>query len=134
MGFHETSARLFYGFCLDGHVPSDHMLRSIGRHLNLDDVRQRLKPFYSSTGRPSIDPELMIRMSPRTPTSSALSRATNGKPEEIKAKDRSSRARVSCDAGRRRFRRGVPCDSEVHFAVRSGGSVKGAPKGHAFFA
>jgi transposase len=62
MGFQATSARLFYDFCLDGHVPSDHMLRSIGRHLNLDDVRQRLKPFYSSTGRPSIDPELMIRM------------------------------------------------------------------------
>jgi transposase len=62
MGFQETSARLFYDFCLDGHVPSDHMLRSIDRHLNLDDVRQRLKPFYSSTGRPSIDPELMIRM------------------------------------------------------------------------
>jgi transposase len=37
-------------------------LRSIGRHLDLDDVRQALKPFYSSTGRPSIDPELMIRM------------------------------------------------------------------------
>jgi transposase len=37
-------------------------LRSIDRHLGLDDVRQALKPFYSSTGRPSIDPELMIRM------------------------------------------------------------------------
>ena len=37
-------------------------MRSIGRHLDLDDVRQALKPFYSSTGRPSIDPELMIRM------------------------------------------------------------------------
>jgi hypothetical protein len=47
---------------LDEHVPSDHMLRSIDRHLDLDDVRQALKPFYSSTGRPSIDPELMIRM------------------------------------------------------------------------
>jgi transposase len=62
MGAQETSARLFYDFCLDDHVPSDHMLRSIDRHLNLDGVRQVLKPFYSSTGRPSIDPELMIRM------------------------------------------------------------------------
>jgi transposase len=62
MGVQTTSARLFYDFCLDDHVPSDHMLRSIDRHLNLDDVRQALKPFYSSTGRPSIDPELMIRM------------------------------------------------------------------------
>ena len=53
---------LFYDFCLDDHVPSDHMLRSVDRHLDLDDVRQALKPFYSSIGRPSIDPELMMRM------------------------------------------------------------------------
>jgi len=62
MGVQATSARLFYDFCLDDYVPSDHILRSIDRHLDLDDVRQALKPFYSSTGRPSIDPELMIRM------------------------------------------------------------------------
>jgi transposase len=62
MGVQAMSARLFYDFCLDDHVPSDHILRSIDRHLDLDDVRQALKPFYSSTGRPSIDPELMIRM------------------------------------------------------------------------
>jgi len=62
MGVQATSARLFYDFCLDDHVPSDHILRSIDRHLDLDDVRQALKPFYSSTGRPSIDPELMVRM------------------------------------------------------------------------
>jgi transposase len=62
MGVQATSARLFYDFCLEDHVPSDHILRSIDRHLDLDDVRQALKPFYSSTGRPSIDPELMIRM------------------------------------------------------------------------
>jgi transposase len=62
MGVQATSARLFYDFCLDDHVPSNHILRSIDRHLDLDDVRQALKPFYSSTGRPSIDPELMIRM------------------------------------------------------------------------
>jgi transposase len=62
MGVQATSARLFYDFCLDDHVPSDHILRSIDRHLDLNDVRQALKPFYSSTGRPSIDPELMIRM------------------------------------------------------------------------
>src|ERR1700731_25179 len=62
MGVQATSARLFYDFCLDDHVPSDHILRSIDRHLDLDDVRQALKPFYSSPGRPSTDPELMIRM------------------------------------------------------------------------
>jgi transposase len=62
MGVQAASARLFYDFCLDDHVPCDHLLRSIDRHLDLDDVRQALKSFYSSTGRPSIDPELMIRM------------------------------------------------------------------------
>jgi hypothetical protein len=53
---------LFYDFCLDEHVPSDHMLRGIDRHLDLEDLRQSLKPFYSQMGRPSVDPELMIRM------------------------------------------------------------------------
>ena len=62
MGLQETPTRLFYDFCLDNHVPSDHMLRSIDRHLDLADLRQSLKPFYSQMGRPSVDPELMIRM------------------------------------------------------------------------
>ena len=62
MGFQETPARLFYDFCLDEHVPSDHMLRRIDRHLDLADLRQSLRPFYSHIGRPSVDPELMIRM------------------------------------------------------------------------
>ncbi len=62
MGVQETPARLFYDFCLEEHVPSDHLLRGIDRHLDLADLRQSLKPFYSQTGRPSIDPELMMRM------------------------------------------------------------------------
>ena len=62
MGFQGTPARLFYDFCLEEHVPVDHMLRGIDRHLALDDLRQSLKPFYSQMGRPSVDPELMIRM------------------------------------------------------------------------
>ena len=49
-------------FCLDDHVPVDHMLRGIDRHLELDTVRAQLNPLYSTTGRPSIDPELMMRM------------------------------------------------------------------------
>src|SRR4249919_3219603 len=54
--------QLFYSFNLDDHVPSDHLLRGIDRFLDLDGLRRHLAPFYSSTGRPSIDPELMIRM------------------------------------------------------------------------
>jgi transposase len=54
--------RLFYSFNLDVHVPPDHLLRRIDRVLDLGDLRQHLAPFYSNTGRPSVDPELMIRM------------------------------------------------------------------------
>ena len=53
---------LFYGFSLEQHVPADHMLRAIDRFVDLEGVRAHLAPFYSATGRPSIDPELMIRM------------------------------------------------------------------------
>ncbi len=53
---------LFYQFRLDDHVPADHMLRAIDCFLDLDGLRRHLAPFYSTTGRPSIDPELMIRM------------------------------------------------------------------------
>jgi transposase len=55
-------AALFYEFSLDGHVPADHMLRSIDRFVDLDSVRAHVAPFYSPIGRPSIDPELLIRM------------------------------------------------------------------------
>ena len=58
----ETQAALFYEFCLEDHVPQDHMLRSIDRFVDLSDIRPHLSSFYSSTGRPSVDPELMIRM------------------------------------------------------------------------
>jgi len=52
----EQSA-LFYEFS-----PPDHLLRSIDRFVDLSDIRSHLAPYYSAIGRPSIDPELMIRM------------------------------------------------------------------------
>jgi transposase len=55
-------AALFYEFSLDRHVPADHLLRSIDRFVELGELRRELAPFYSTVGRPSIDPELMIRM------------------------------------------------------------------------
>jgi transposase len=54
--------QLFYSFNLDSHVPADHLLRGIDRCLDLRELRRQLAPFYSHTGRPSIDPELMVRM------------------------------------------------------------------------
>jgi transposase len=63
MGRQETDQRLFfYDFCLDDHVPRDHVLRRIELFLDFDELRHRLKPHYSPIGRPSIDPELMILM------------------------------------------------------------------------
>ncbi len=54
--------RLFYEFCLEDRVPSDHLLRKIDAVLDLSWLRTELSPYYSHTGCPSIDPELMIRM------------------------------------------------------------------------
>lgn len=63
MGERQTDQpELFYGFSLERHVPADHVLRSIDRFVDLGDIREQLRPYYSDTGRPSIDPELMIRM------------------------------------------------------------------------
>ena len=53
---------LFYAFSLERHVPADHLVTAIDRFIDLSDLRSRLAPFYSSTGRPSVDPELLIRM------------------------------------------------------------------------
>ena len=53
---------LFYRFSIERHVPANHQLRAIDRFVDLGDLRVRLAPFYSSTDRPSIDPELLIRM------------------------------------------------------------------------
>ena len=53
---------LFYEFDLEALMPQDHLLRSIDRFVDLGGVRAHLAPFHSSAGRPSIDPELMIRM------------------------------------------------------------------------
>jgi transposase len=54
--------RFFYTFDLDTVVPADHLVRQIDGVLDLDWVHKELAPYYSHTGRPSIDPELMIRM------------------------------------------------------------------------
>jgi transposase len=62
MGQQAAPAQLFYDFCLEDHVPCEHLLRQIDRVLDLSDIRLKLKPFYSQMGRPSVDPALMIRM------------------------------------------------------------------------
>jgi len=53
---------LFYELCLDNYIPKDHLLRQIDQVLDLNNLRQHLSTYYSHTGRPSVDPELMIRI------------------------------------------------------------------------
>lgn len=58
----EAQPALFYEFSLEDHIPQDHLLRSIDRFVDLSSIRSHLADFYSHTGRPSVDPELLIRM------------------------------------------------------------------------
>ena len=62
MGQHTRSESLFYYFRLEDHVPENHLLRLIDRHISFAFVREKLKDSYSENGRPSIDPELLLRI------------------------------------------------------------------------
>jgi transposase len=62
MGHHARSEALFYYFRLEDQIPESHLLRLIDKHVSLEFVRQQLKDSYSETGRPSIDPELLLRI------------------------------------------------------------------------
>lgn len=53
---------LFYNFNIEQYIPANHLLRKIDQFLDFGQIRKHLKDFYSNTGRPSIDPELMIRI------------------------------------------------------------------------
>jgi transposase len=62
MGEQSRSESLFYYFRLEEQIPEDHLLRMLDRYIDFSFVRERLKGFYSSTGRPSIDPEVLLRL------------------------------------------------------------------------
>src|SRR6266545_7027191 len=57
-------ASLFYEFRLEDRIPKEHLLRRINVFVTpvLGGVREQLRPYYSEIGRPSVDPELMLRM------------------------------------------------------------------------
>jgi transposase len=61
MGLQTRSESLFYYFRIEDHIPEDHLLRLVDRHIDLAFVRECLKASYSHTGRPSIDPEVLLR-------------------------------------------------------------------------
>ena len=62
MGHQSRSEALFYYFRLEDQAPKNHLLRLIDRHVNLEFIRAKLKDRYSDAGRPSIDPELLLRV------------------------------------------------------------------------
>ena len=64
MGRRGGQPSLFYQFRLDERVPKGHLLRRIDGYVTtaLAGIHDRLQPYYSEIGRPSVDPELMIRM------------------------------------------------------------------------
>ena len=62
MGERQRTESLFYYFRLEDQIPDDHLLRLIDQHIDFSFVRERLTKFYSPTGRPSIDPEVLLRL------------------------------------------------------------------------
>ena len=63
MGRHPAGQeRLFYNFRLEDHIPDNHFVRKLDHFLDLSDLHNQMADHYSHTGRPSVDPELMIRM------------------------------------------------------------------------
>ena len=62
MGQNTRSESLFYYFRIEDQVPEDHLLRLIDSHVSFDFVQEKLRDSYSDTGRPSIDPEVLLRI------------------------------------------------------------------------
>ena len=62
MGQQTRNESLFYYFRLEEQIPEDHLLRLIDHYVDLSFVRERLRHFYSGTRRPSIDPEVLLRL------------------------------------------------------------------------
>ena len=62
MGHHARSESLFYYFRIEDQVPENHLLRLIDRHVSFQFVRDELRDTYSEAGRPSIDPEVLLRI------------------------------------------------------------------------
>jgi transposase len=62
MGHHTRSEALFYYFRLEDQLPENYLLRLIDKHISFEFVRERLRSSYSDSGRPSIDPELLLRI------------------------------------------------------------------------
>lgn len=61
-GENQREEPMFYHVRIEDMIPEDHLLRLVDRHVNLDFIREEVRHLYSHTGRPSIDPEILMRM------------------------------------------------------------------------
>jgi transposase len=78
MGHPDRSEALFYYFRLEDQIPQNHLLRLIDKHISFEFARRQLKDSYSDTGRPSIDPELLLRRGARQPGAAGDTTTTIG--------------------------------------------------------
>jgi transposase len=62
MGRRLQTTAMFQYFCLDDWVPADHLLRAVDRCIDFKAIREEVRPLYSDVGRPSIDPEVLLRI------------------------------------------------------------------------
>jgi transposase len=62
MGQQPLTDSLFYYFRLEDQIPNDHLLKRLDRFIDFGFVRERLRDTYSAVGRPSIDPEVLLRL------------------------------------------------------------------------
>ena len=64
LGRKDRSEKMFYYVKIDDLIPEDHLLRLIHRHVDLGFIRRKVAHLYSHTGRPSIDPEVLLEDAP----------------------------------------------------------------------
>src|SRR5215469_2869876 len=62
MGQQPRTDSLFYYFRLEDQIPDDHLLKRLDRFIDFGFARERLRDTYSAMGRPSIDPEILLRL------------------------------------------------------------------------
>jgi len=53
---------MFYYVRMEEMIPENHLLRLVDKHIDLGFIREKVKHLYSHTGRPSVDPEVLLRM------------------------------------------------------------------------
>lgn len=62
LGERQRKEPMFYYVRMEDMIPENHLLRLVDKHIDLNFIREKVKHLYSHTGRPSVDPEVLLRM------------------------------------------------------------------------